>query len=427
MKVYRTGTGREIRLRDLIGKGGEGAVFDVDGENDLAAKIYTDGKHLERREKIMTMVSAQFYKRSSFVAFPIDILLNERGEFVGFTMRKVRGVKPIHDLYAPASRKVEFPKANFRFLARTATNVARAIASVHQTGCVIGDINHSGFLVSERATVTLIDADSFQIRAGTKVYRCRVGVGEYTPPELQGIALDTVDREPAHDTFGLAVMVFQLLFMGRHPFAGRYGGLGDMPIEKAIKEGRFAYSVQRRAETKMAPPPFAPTLSDVTPELALAFERSFVSNPAQFRNRPTAADWVNVLSRFETELIPCGINPAHHRPKNTRECPWCRLENGMDITLFYLPGSATPPVVHTNFDLNAAIAAIERILGPGEPPDPSTLMPPIKGLSKSPLAKQAKQELTERRVGGVLLAAACFALTANVESTTSLRVVYRVQ
>src|SRR5690606_15591737 len=157
----------------------------------------------------------------------------------------------------------------------------------------------------------------------------------------------------------------------------------------------------RRAETKMDPPPFAPTLSDVTPELALAFERAFVSNPAQFRNRPTAADWVNVLSRFEAELIPCRINPAHH---HARECPWCRLENGMGVTLFPLVGSATPPVV-PNFDLNAAMAAIERILGPGEAPDPASLLPPIKGLSKSALAREAKQALIEHRVGGFLLAA----------------------
>jgi DNA-binding helix-hairpin-helix protein with protein kinase domain len=30
--------------------------------------------------------------------------------------------------------------------------------------------------------------------------------------------------------------------MGRHPFAGRYLGLGEMPIERAIAECRFAYS-----------------------------------------------------------------------------------------------------------------------------------------------------------------------------------------
>ncbi len=42
-----------------------------------------------------------------------------------------------------------------------------------------------------------------------------------------------------------AVMAFQLLFMGRHPFVGGFLGGSDMPIEKAIEEFRFAYSSDR--------------------------------------------------------------------------------------------------------------------------------------------------------------------------------------
>ena len=43
-----------------------------------------------------------------------------------------------------------------------------------------------------------------------------------------------------HDRFGLAVLIFHLLMMGRHPFSGVYLDKGDMPLEKAIREGRFA-------------------------------------------------------------------------------------------------------------------------------------------------------------------------------------------
>ena len=233
------------------------------------------------------MVAAKLYTRSRLIAFPIDKLLDERRNFVGFTMRKIVGNKPIHELYAPGSRKAEFPSTDYRFLVRTASNVARAVASVHGTGCVIGDINHSGILVGDKATVTLIDADSFQVRLGTMIYRCRVGVREYTPPELQGQKLEVIDRQPWHDAFGLAVIVFQLLFMGRHPFAGRFAGQGDVPIERAIKEGRFAFSVERRAETRMDPPPFMPTLTDMTADVASAFERAFQANPSRYKSRPT--------------------------------------------------------------------------------------------------------------------------------------------
>src|SRR5262249_20398635 len=47
--------------------------------------------------------------------------------------------------------------------------------------------------------VTLVDSDSFQVRSSSMVYRCRVGTGEYTPPEVQGHKLENIDRTTAHD------------------------------------------------------------------------------------------------------------------------------------------------------------------------------------------------------------------------------------
>lgn len=410
MKLYRTDTGRQVQLTSVIGKGGEGTVYNVDGESNIAAKIYTDGKSLERRDKVSTMVANGLHKRTSLIAFPIETLLDSAGTFSGFTMRKVSDVKPIHELYAPGSRKIEFPKANFPFLVRTATNLARAIANVHQNGCVIGDINHSGILVSNQATVTLIDSDSFQVRSGSQVYRCRVGVREYTPPELQGVDFGKANREPSHDAFGLAILIFQLLFMGRHPFAGRYAGPEDMPTEKAIKEGRFAYSIIRKTETKMEAPPFAPSLMDLSQELAAAFEQAFPANPSFFSARPSAADWVRHLEKFETELISCRINTGHHYSKNGRDCPWCRLESGMGVALFNHSGNQTTGPAIKNFDLTAAIVAIDKVLGPGPTPDPLQLMPRSPQLKKSSAAREAGKKRNQSRITALVVAAASVCL-----------------
>src|SRR5262249_10925178 len=150
----------------------------------------------------------------------------------------------------------------------------RAVASVHACGCVIGDINHSGFLVSDKATSVLIDSDSFQVVAANKSYLCQVGTPEYTPPELQGARFDRVTRTFNHDNFGLTILVFQLLFLGRHPFSGVYQGSGDMPLERAIGEHRFAYSLLTSA-TNMKPPPSAPSLTDFPLEVGQAFENAF--------------------------------------------------------------------------------------------------------------------------------------------------------
>ncbi len=100
-------------------------------------------------------------------------------------MRLVEKHKEIHELQTPSSRQKHFPKADYAFIVRVALNIARVFTQVHATGCVVGDINQRGILVSPTATVALIDADSFQMNDGAQRYLCVVGVPEYTPPELQ--------------------------------------------------------------------------------------------------------------------------------------------------------------------------------------------------------------------------------------------------
>jgi DNA-binding helix-hairpin-helix protein with protein kinase domain len=216
--TVQTSLGRTLHLTKQIGKGGEGAIYETREQNDIAVKLYWPNKALSRRDKIAAMASAQLYKTNSLVAFPIEVLFAPNGAFAGFAMQKIVASKPVHKLYSPASRKVEFGRANFKFLIRAAGNISRAVADTHACGCVIGDINHSGFLISDQATTVLIDSDSFQVVAGNRTYLCQVGTPEYTPPELQGARFDRVARTSNHDNFGLAVLVFQLLFMGKHPF-----------------------------------------------------------------------------------------------------------------------------------------------------------------------------------------------------------------
>jgi hypothetical protein len=49
--------------------------------------------------------------------------------------------------------------------------------------------------------------------ANGKRFACEVGVETFTPPELQGKNLREVVRTANHDNFGLAIMVFLLLFI----------------------------------------------------------------------------------------------------------------------------------------------------------------------------------------------------------------------
>ena len=251
---------------------------------------------------------------------------------MGFLMSKVTGHKDIHVLYGPKSRVRDFANADWRFLLRASLNTARAFAVVHDSGCVIGDVNHGSVLVSEKATVRLVDCDSFQIVVGDRRFPCEVGVQEFTPPELQNAAFVGTIRTTNHDNFALAILIFRLLFMGKHPFAGRYLGKGDMPPERAIAEFRFVYGA-RQPLIQMERPPGAPSLSLVGNVVGSLFEQAFAREMVA-GGRPTGRQWADALADLEKEVIPCRTNKAHWYPRSNPACPWCAMEAVTGAALF---------------------------------------------------------------------------------------------
>jgi len=328
MREIMVGIAR-FQLGARIGRGGEGEVFAVEGRAGQAVKIYGVGLRASREDKVRAMVAGGLAAKTDLIAYPDEIATDTNGKFVGFLMRRVSGYRPLHELYSPKSRQRHFPKADYRFAVRAALNVARTVGKVHQTGCVIGDLNHSGVLASQDATVALIDADSFQFTLNGKTFPCLVGVEDFTPPELHGINLSTLTRTTQHDNFGLAVAIFHLLFMGRHPYAGVYKG-PDLSMGDSIAQNRFAFSVLRRSETQTSPPPGALPLDLFPASVSSAFERAFGLSAT---SRPSAADWVAALARLEGSLSRCGRVKSHYYPSNAKGCVWCDLaaKSGFDM------------------------------------------------------------------------------------------------
>ncbi len=357
--------GKPIPLGALLGRGGEGAVYEVSQTTVTVAKVYHKPLSKDRTDKIKAMTMMRTDSLSKLTSWPIDLIrMRATGQPIGLLMPRIANRKNIHHLYGPKSRLQDFPKADWRFLVRAAANIARAFSVVHDTGCVVGDVNHGSIMVAEDATVSLIDCDSFQVNAQGRHFPCEVGIETFTPPELQGMSYRGVLRTPNYDNFGLAVMIFHLLFMGRHPFAGRFSGAGDMPIARAIKECRFPYSANHKA-MQMDPPPGTPPLSFVGAEVAHLFETAFSQTTIKDK-RPTARTWVAAMQALEKNTKRCGVNLGHWHPSHLSECPWCRMEARGANPLFPFVVPLTPGAFGPTVDLEALWQQINGlpILGP---------------------------------------------------------------
>ena len=125
------GTGQAVRLGNKLGQGGEGSVYEVVGSAAIVAKIYHRPPTPSLADKIRVMAALRTDQIDKLTAWPIGLLSSRAGAPLGLTMPRIAGYKDIHQLYSPKSRRAEFSNADWRFLVRAATNLARAFATVH--------------------------------------------------------------------------------------------------------------------------------------------------------------------------------------------------------------------------------------------------------------------------------------------------------
>ena len=348
MSRYAYAGGSPLALGSQLGSGGEATVYAVLGNPTQVAKIYHQPTSV-RAAKLQVMQAHPPRDPSAdtehpSIAWPLGLVYDSGGTPVGFLMPRFPGgsFRPLLEFYNPQTRLEHAPGFTWAYLLRTAANLAAVVAALHAQGTVVGDLNESNLLVNRSALVTLIDCDSMQVTGpdGT-VFRCPVGKPEYTPPELQGVDFSRVDRVPAHDLFGLAVLVFLLLMEGVHPFQGVWQGSGDPPtLEENIAAGRCPYV----GATNLRPPPYALPFTILPLAVQDLLRHCFGPGAHDPAVRPSADEWKTALEAAAADLATCGVNPQHRYSAHLgTDCPWCARIARLHLPdPFPLPGHEAP-------------------------------------------------------------------------------------
>lgn len=125
-KIFHTSQTGTIRIGQRIGVGGEGAVFKVEGKDDLAAKIYHEPPPKEKSEKLLALIRVGTKRLRAVSAWPVDVLSSRPdGPVAGFLMEKIGRAEELHALHSPKSRLRKFPDASWSFMIHTAADLAR--------------------------------------------------------------------------------------------------------------------------------------------------------------------------------------------------------------------------------------------------------------------------------------------------------------
>jgi DNA-binding helix-hairpin-helix protein with protein kinase domain len=336
-------TGQAVSLERRIAISGEGEVWTTN-QTGYLAKIYHVPTE-ERVRKLEVMVAYPPLDPNAQInhisyAWPRSLLRDAQGNCVGFSMPAIPASVELMDVYHPSRRQKVCPEFTWLHLHVIAANVASLIWAIHHAGYVMGDIKPQNILVNSAVLPALIDTDSFQVRdpKSGALYRCLVGSESFTPAELLGQDLAIVEQTPVHDRFRLGVIIYQLLF-GEHPFKGKWVGTGDSPNPtELVRLGFWPYA----PKSLIQPGPLTIPLTIVHPEVQKCFMRCFTLGHVRPEQRPTAQEWVNVLTVAIADLKACRKAKQHHYSKTSGKCSWCDRQAALGVDIFPTPVRPTP-------------------------------------------------------------------------------------
>jgi hypothetical protein len=332
---YVDSAGNPVVLGQRLGAGGEGEVYALRDDARKCAKIYAPQKASLRAQKVASMVACpprDPWRTSGrvTVAWPLTTLsaATPGRPFAGFVMPALRGLQDLYRFIVPEERTFFAGWLGWNDLHAIAANLASTLHLIHEAGHCLGDVNPHNFLVdiSTPLSVAAVDTDSYQISdsARGKLHSCEVFMQDYLAPELRRAIvrdghLQGTMRTTASDSFSLAVLIYQTLMCGSHPFEGVV--TGGEELSTLDKIGRGLTTVTGARGISPAPGTLPATVLD--PSLRSAFEECFGPGIGDPLARPSPERWCKLLEVSSKKLRACQSSKGHFFYASQGGCPWC--------------------------------------------------------------------------------------------------------
>ncbi len=319
-------SGRPVHLaEDGLGSGREGMVVGLADMPDLCVKLYYDppadgGAKLDALIRSPLVRLGGDHAEHQHLAWPLARLTDGTGLTRGVLMPRVGGA-PLDKLFDPVLRADALEEPTWRTVLVTAARTARLMSMLHAAGAVMGDLSPANIMVSRTGHVTLIDCDTVQFRdaATGRMHPCTKVTPEYAPPEAHSAPRGAV-LETHHDSFGLAVLICQLLMEGQHPFEGVPADGSDTDdVESNVRLRR-----NRITRPELLVPMANELPAPLLPPTALALARQcFEPGLYEPARRPGPEAWFQALDQAGFELMGCRFNARHLYHRSLGTCVWC--------------------------------------------------------------------------------------------------------
>jgi DNA-binding helix-hairpin-helix protein with protein kinase domain len=279
---------------------GAGAVSDVHrlrvpGHGDIAVKLYkdpvsVDWERVRRLVELGERLDRPGIDGPAAIAFPRAVV--HRGHVpVGICLPLFPQPENISlDSWteAPLLKRLGENLDNLTIKMTIVTNLAEAISHLHAHDIAVVDLKPANILVdTSTMRLAILDTDSFGFidEAGRKFRPTHVSAGYIDPRGYSG-ELDVGSLWQDQDLYALAVIAFQLLNNGVHPYQCAATGGDELPPtnDEKAKAALYAYGLSSREGIA----PVAVSVHETWPAgIRQLFDRAFIPGKA----RPSAAEW----------------------------------------------------------------------------------------------------------------------------------------
>lgn len=310
METYHDPTGIPLRLAARLAAGGEGEVFRLADAPDELVKLYSrDGRGLPASQaaKLRWATTRSDLTSHRRLAWPRRLVLDRRGQVVGFTMRRVEG-RSLVALSALQLRQTRFPHWTMMHLCRVVSDIASGCEFLRQRGVLPGDVSLTNFLVDpETAQVSFIDCDSYQMKTPDGCFRCTVHTPDFSPPELLRAAPGSAVLLDQSVYFSVAVLFFTVFTAGGHPYSVANGG---NPVENILAGRHFLGG--RGVATGYTTGAIWRRYQALSPWLKKLFKTAFIAGHAEPDQRPAFVEWSDAARDFAAGLEPAAARSARN-------------------------------------------------------------------------------------------------------------------
>lgn len=308
--------GKVHTLERLIGRGGQGEVWLVEGGRRVAKLLTRAGDGEAMRRQIAWLKRLDI--TDLHVARPLAVL---RAPATGYVSEFLEEMVPIRTLIRPG-RAEKVPAwyrqtGSLRRRLRLLAHAAETISALHARGLVYGDVSHENVFVSESTGALeawLIDLDN--LRHDSDPGRTFYTLGYGAPEILDGSSGAT----SMSDAWAFAVLVFHVLSL-IHPFHGDIVEDGEPEMEEEANAARLPW-VEHPQDSRNRTRRGIPRESVLTKGMREGFAATFEIGVKNVDRRATVASWVDRLHQAADGTVPCpGCGSTAF--VMARACPFC--------------------------------------------------------------------------------------------------------